>query len=494
MLHAFWRGAFFMPDPKSPQSWVARTFRAMPTAASLLFLTLYFVRSSRAGLYAWFTQDDAGNLLNMHGYWQHSLREVAGGAVRVVTGVYRPLGGIYYFVLYRAYGFHPIPFRAVCLGVMLANVLLAFALIRRMSRSTVAALFGATLIVHHPAVLELLYSSGTVYEILCFCFYLLTLLCYVVWRDAAERSGRSNLSWPQVAGILALTGAALDSKEMAMTIPAALMLVELFFYPPKFQSWRDLVQVVRARTRAVLATAALVLATLAVKLGTSNPLSNDSRYATHSLTATLDAFRAYHNFLLYGDLFSAHLTLVELLALWTAMAVVAVLLRSRAMKFGLCFLIVSMLPVCLIAPRGGYMIYIPLFGWALWTGALFSRLVEGAARVLPRRLRPIVTVVIVAMVLMGVVRLHASKLRLYAYLETQSQTRMRRFVEHVQQAYPQVPRGARILLVDDHLPEGYGVAYLLRMAYGDPSLIVDRVKFPADSLGAGLPAYDAVIR
>ena len=62
------------------------------------------------------------------------------------------------------------------------------------------------------------------------------------------------------------------------------------------------------------------------------------------------------------------------------------------------------------------MIYIPLLGWALWTGTLFSCLVEAFGRVVPGRLRPVVTIVVVAVELLPI-------------------------------------------LVDDRLPEGYGVAY-----------------------------------
>jgi len=198
--------------------------RRWTVAASVLFLVVYFVRSASRGLNAYFTQDDGGNLLNMHQYWSHSMAYVLGSALRVITGAYRPLGGVYYFALYKLAGFNPLPFRAVCLALMLANVLLAFALLRRLSDSLTAALFGAVLIVNHPTVLELLYSSGTIYEILCFLFYFLTMRCYFVWRQAGRHAGETTLSWRRLAVILVLTGCALDSKEMAMTLPAACLL------------------------------------------------------------------------------------------------------------------------------------------------------------------------------------------------------------------------------------------------------------------------------
>jgi hypothetical protein len=272
------------------------------TIACLVFLGVYFAVSAHKGLGAYFTQDDGGNLMHMHKYWEHSLASVFGSAVRVVTGTYRPLGGIYYFVLYRVFGFNPLPFRVVCLALMLANVFLAFALLRRLSGSLEAALLGAVALVHHPAVLDLLYSSGTIYEILCFLFYFLAVLCYLAWRQAGQEAGRTSLTWPQLAGLLALTGCALDSKEMAMTLPGALLLVELVYFPPESHSWREAARFVWRQGRATLTVAALVVPTIAVKVLTHNPLSGDPSYSSHSLRAAVENACAFQNFLLYGGL------------------------------------------------------------------------------------------------------------------------------------------------------------------------------------------------
>ena len=322
--------------------------------ASLLLLTAYFAVPARPGLHAYFTQDDGGNLLHMHKYWENSLGAMVSASLRVVTGAYRPLGGIYYFVLYRLFGFNPAPFRIVALALMLGNVWLAFAVLLRLSGLVRAALFGAILMVNHPAVLELLYSSGTIYEILAFFFYFLCLLCYVSWRESAQRRGAALVSWPRLAAVLALTGAALDSKEMAMTLPVALLLIECIYFPPRGGSWSKTFWLLLHQSRAVLLTAALVIPTIAVKILTANPLSNDPRYAAHTPAGAINAYRGYQRFLLYRNLYRGGLSAPKLVAPWIAMTAIAIVLRSRPMKFALAFLIMSMLPVCLIAPRSGY--------------------------------------------------------------------------------------------------------------------------------------------
>jgi hypothetical protein len=446
-------------------------------------------------LNAYFTQDDGGNLLNMHQYWSHSMAYVLGSALRVITGAYRPLGGVYYFALYKLAGFNPLPFRAVCLALMLANVLLAFALLRRLSDSLTAALFGAVLIVNHPTVLELLYSSGTIYEILCFLFYFLTMRCYFVWRQAGRHAGETTLSWRRLAVILVLTGCALDSKEMAMTLPAALLLIELIYFPPESWSWREIGGFVARQCRGPLATAALVAPTIAIKVLTPNPLSDDRRYASHSLRATVEGMRAYHHFLLYGLLSPIGLSTLGLAALWIVMGLAAFALRSRPMKFGLCFLIVALLPVCLIPPRGGYMLYIPLMGWALYFGSFFQRLCDDLIRGLRLvRFDGAVRFAALTAAAVLIVNTHAAHLAPYAAGFESHQGETRRIVERFRKVHPQLPLGSSLLLVDDPAPTGYELLFLARLAYGDPTLELDRLKMlRATPAGSELTRYDLVL-
>src|SRR5258708_23804640 len=252
-------------------------------------LAAYFAGFAADGLPAYFTADDGGCLLYMHEYWEHSRGDMAVAALRVVTPAFRPLGGIYYFALYSLAGFHPLPFRAVCLGLMLCNLMLAFALLRRLSGSIAAAFLGCVLLAHHPALLWLDYTTATIDEILCFLFYYSALLLDVRWRQA----GAGTLSWRRVAVLLALTAAALDSKEMAMTLPAALFLFELIYFPRGRRSWRG-----------IAATAVLIVPAIAAKVLTHNPLGDDPHYAIRSAASAVDAMRGFLSALLYGDLYA----------------------------------------------------------------------------------------------------------------------------------------------------------------------------------------------
>ncbi len=463
-------------------------------AAALAFIAVYFAVSAFDGLSAYFTQDDGGNLLNMHKYWETSLASVVGAALRVVTPVYRPLGGIYYLAMYRLAGFHPMPFRAVCLALMLVNLFLAFTVFRRLDCSPVEALFGTVLITNHPALLWLYYSSGTIYEILCFLFYFLAVRCYLDWRQSRRQMGLDTLSVTQLAMLLALAAGALDSKEMAMTLPATLLLVEVFYFPPRPLDWRNVARFIGVQCRAVFATALLTAAVISAKTLTRNPLSNDPRYRIRSLGAVLETMGAYHGHLLYRDLISGGLSLGALVLLWTAMALAAIALRSRAMMFGLAFVVVSLVPVSVIQPRGGYMLYLPLFGWALYVTTLLGKL--SAAFIRQEGFRPqksgAVVGLIFATAIVLTVGAHATVVAPNGPGVREEQALVRRTIQQLQELEPRLEPASSLLLVNDPAPPGFGLLFLTQVAYGDPTITMNRIQAPGPVAGED-PAYDHVL-
>jgi hypothetical protein len=458
-------------DRDTPVDGPVRENTRFQAIACVLLLSIYFAVFAADGLGAYFTPDDGGNLVNMHEYWEHSLGDMAGSALRVVTAAYRPLGGIYYLALYRLAGFHPLPFRAVCLSLMLANLFLAFALLRRLSGSLEAALLGALLLAHHPALLWLFYSSGTIYEILCFLFYYLALLCYCRWRQ----EGATTLSWARLALLLVLTACALDSKEMAMTLPAALLLFELTYFPPRWRSWPDVARFAVRQGRGAWAAALLTALVIAAKLSTANPLSNDPRYHVHSFRSVIEAMRGYQAALLYLDLYRGEVSTAGLLLLWTAMAALAFAFRSRPMKFGLCLTIATLAPLSVIEPRGGYMLYLPLMGWALFLGSFLAELCHRLAGVAaPSGLgvawRRACLILAAAAIVGGHARLRAPRIP-GIHLE---QAEARRIMGQLRELHPRLASDSFLLLENDRLPRGWGLMFFTQLAYANPDIILER--------------------
>src|SRR5271157_1499712 len=414
---------------------------------------LYFAVSSADGLHSFFSPDDGGNLLNLHKCFEAS---PAGVLKSLVDGSYRPLGGVFYLTLWRLAGFHPLPYRAVCFGLMLINVGLAFAVLRRLSGSVEAALLGVVLFARHPCFLFMDYGSGSIYEILCFLFYFLALWCYWRWRQA---SPETPLSWRRVGLLLLLSACALDSKEMAATLPAAFLLTELVYHPP--------LSSLRRHARAAIATAVLTLAAMAQKLLTFNGLSGDPRYAMHfSPRMMLDQMCRYFDVLIYQDHF---LTIPALLLLWAAMALAAYGLRSPPMQFGFWFLMVSLAPMSLIAPRTGAALYLPMIGWALYMAALAVRLCDRAFR------KPAVRLAALAAAAVPIVVWHAHRNAPFLPEMYRQQNEERRFMRQLQERLPHVEAGSYFLFLNDPFAAGsWSPLFFTRLAYSDPAIWVDR--------------------
>jgi hypothetical protein len=74
------------------------------------------------------------------------------------------------------------------------------------------------------------------------------------------------------------------------------------------------------------------------------------------------------------------------------------------------------------------------------------------------------------------------------------QNDMRQVIERLQKVHPQLPRGSSLLLVDDPLPSGFALVLLARLAYGDPTLEVDRMKMLREPpAGDELTGYDHIL-
>jgi len=142
------------------------------------------------------------------------------------------------------------------------------------------------------------------------------------------------------------------------------------------------------------------------------------------------------------------------------------------------------------------MLYIPLMGWALYAGCLFQRVRDGLIRLTPLgpRATTVVKLATFAAAAVLIANIHAAKLAPYSASFQRDEHDMRRVVERLRKVHPQLPRNSSLLLVDDPLPTGYALVFITRLAYGDPTLEVDRIgMLPAPPAGNELTRYDHVL-
>src|ERR1035437_2454054 len=148
-------------------------------------------------------------MMNLYGAW-----------FRPLAVSRRPLGDLFYRVLFAAAGLNPLPYRIACYALLCANLSLLFILCRKLSSSREVAALACLLGAYHAHLADLYYSTDTVYDLLCFLFYFLALICY------AEVCSRA---WPWRTLVLTLYLVALGAKEMAVTLPVFLALYDLIY-------------------------------------------------------------------------------------------------------------------------------------------------------------------------------------------------------------------------------------------------------------------------
>jgi hypothetical protein len=269
---------------------------------------------------------------------------------------------------------------------------------------------------------------------------------------------------------------------MAVTLPVALLLVELVFRNPG-----------GLRLRAIVATGILTAGVMVVKLATYNPLSRDPRYHIQiSASGVIEALCRYFDALIYREGFFTPWKLFVVVALLGALGYA---LRSRPMKFGLGFLLISLMPVCIIPIfRNGFMLYLPMLGWVLYLGALWTIVWD----ILTARLPASAGMVIRGAALGGIAVLivtghHAKSARFVADMQEQ-QARPRRLIAQLKALRPQLEPDARLLFLEDALPPGdWSLLLFTALAYANPDIWVDRVKMLGERPSAEeMSLYDHV--
>ncbi len=432
-------------------------------------VAIYFLVLTRDAWHAYFTQDDCANL---HQALYFPLSSLLKGCVLWFqrASYARPLGGMWYRSIYAVAGFNPLPFHLVNLAILLANAWLTYGLSWRLSASRETGVLAALLVSYHPRFSLLYYDTGFIFDVLCYFFYFSALLLYVRVRQ----QGRP-LNALELAGVAALYLCALDSKELAITLPLFLIIYELLYEE-------------RRSFRAVAVTSVLAAIFVVERIADPNSLLSIPEYRPVFTWARLMiTSRAFINPLFFQE--SAFTSLAVVL-IWLVLFAVAWGTGSRALKFAWLFLMLSPAPIAFIEPRGPAQYYIPFFGWVLYAavGLVAVSKILFRARLETAR----------AMALFGVLTL----LLYFSYRGTGWASAsfvslegemLRSLSDQMHRAHPTVRHGARLLFVNDPIrPNTFDMMFLTRLAYGDTSLVVDRVQAQQTPDAKLLAAYDYV--
>ena len=186
------------------------------------FLLAWFLYFNWSSLRVHFAPDD---MMNMAYYFRAGPSSLAAALITPWTGFYRPMGGLFYMTLFAGFGLNPAPYHAAILILLAASVWLTYRFARLLGCGELAAGLAALVMTYHPGLSNLYYNSGFVYDVLCLFFYLAAFVYYARIRQ----SGRA-LRPGETAVFLVSFLCALHSKEMAVTLPVALLAYEWLYH------------------------------------------------------------------------------------------------------------------------------------------------------------------------------------------------------------------------------------------------------------------------
>jgi hypothetical protein len=202
----------------------AQAIRRTIVVAAGVALFAWFIFLVRAGLASWFDVDD---LMNLHYYWIKPWPTLLKANLAFWSTFFRPASGLFYRSIYALWGFHPLPFRIAVLALLSVNFALLAAVVWQLTGSRWGALLALLLVGINPSFAAAYFDTGTINDILAYVFFWGGFALYVRFRQAERLPG-----WGRLALVFGLFVAALDSKELSVSLPVAVALYELIWHPP----------------------------------------------------------------------------------------------------------------------------------------------------------------------------------------------------------------------------------------------------------------------
>ena len=289
------------------------------------------------------------------------------------------MAGLFYLPLLQGFGLNPIPYHAVMLAILLGNLYLMYRFARRIGCGELQAGLATLIVAYHAGLSMLYYNTAFIYDVLCFSFYMGAFLCY-----ARVRAQGRLLRGSETALVMGLYLCALDSKEMALTLPIVLLAYEWIYHPgdgrPAAWTPREIARWLRGPGRVMLYCAALNLVYLYGKAFGPDALMQSPAYRPELSLHRVFAFEKTA----MGDLFLAwgSFSWRGVVAVWVLLAWLAWRRPRPVLRFCWVFLMLTPLPLAVLEGRGAACLYIPLAGWAVFAAVVLTDVAGAAARFL----------------------------------------------------------------------------------------------------------------
>jgi hypothetical protein len=461
--------------------------RILPLLAAS-FIAIYFLALVHDARHAYFTLDDVANLYRA---WYYPLGALvkANFLFFLTTPFLRALGSAWYRLIFYFGGFNPVPFHVANVLILAANLGLTYAVSRRLSGSREVGALTALLFAYHPRFAYIYFDTGYVYDVLCYFFYFSAFLFYIRVRQQE----RVLSAW-ELAGCSALYICALNSKQMAVTLPVFLVVYEVLYHRVRFRMASDVRRWLAGEGRFVMLSGLLTLTFL---IGQSRGPDSLLLVDAYRPVFTWDRFITTSRNFVSELFFQRHvLPAISVLSLWTGLLAIAWIAKSRSLKFAWMFLMFSVIPIAFI-DRGTPQYYISLFGWVLYAAIalvdgsrlLVGRLFRGRQSWIVRARGPVLFVGL-GLLMYPLYRGTGWSRATFVSLEGEG---LRRVVDQMRRLRPVVRPSSRLLFVNDPLgPNDLDLMFLVRLAYRDATLVVGRMKAERSVDEKVVASYDYV--
>jgi len=331
------------------------------------------------GYFAWFNWDTvrvhlaADDIMNLVRAWRLKPLGLLLAQCEAWRGFDRPLAGLFSVPLFSVFGLNPVPYHVALLFLLAANLYLMYRFARLLGAGELAAGLATLVAAYHVGLQNLYYNTAFIYDALCFSFYIGAFVFYMRVRT------QCRLLMPrELAVFLGLYLCALNSKEMAITLPAMLLIWEWIYHRPAGYTMRDLTDWIRGPGSGALFAAALILPFAFGKLAGLVALAQEPGYQMEfTLVRLLDfQHRSLSDLLLHWQL----TRWPAVIALWLALLYVAWRRPNPTLRFCWFFMALTPLPIAFfVQGRGAACLYIPLAGWAVFAAVVFVDLARAIA-------------------------------------------------------------------------------------------------------------------
>ena len=431
--------------------------------AFALLLAAYFFLVSWDSLKAPFTADE---MMAIYIYWHPSPWRLLTSQFLLWRGYFRPLGGLFYIPTFLAFGLNPLPYHAFLLALLLAGAYQLYRFARALGAGELAAAMVALIACYHGGLSNLYYESVFVFDVLCGIFCLAAFAYY-----ARIRASGCLLTGGQTLAFLALYLCALNSKEMAVTMPVMLLAYECLYHKPPGlpwkTSWRDFALWLRGPGRVLIYAGLMNLVYIWGKAYGQYGLMKDPAYTPRYSWARLVDFEERY----LGDIFYnlPRFGALATLVIWLVVTYFCWRSKRPILRFCWFWVALTPLPIMFLEGRDQACLYVTLGGWAVMGATLLTDWLPSAVRVVSgepwfRRMEParLRATLVAAIMIVWAWASWSYKATWISPVIHKIDPQIEAVIAQFRAVNPQVPPGAKVVFLDDPL-HNFDMAFIAEL-------------------------------